>query len=314
MPHISIANITKHYSGHTALNDITLQIESGTIFGLLGPNGSGKTSLMRILNRITFADGGSVSIDGKPLSDEHIKNMGYLPEERGLYRKMKIGEHIRFLARLKGMTKSDASRECDRWLEKFNLQIWKNRRIETLSKGMAQKVQFIATVIHQPQILIMDEPFSGFDPVNAELMKNELIAMRQAGTTIILSTHNMESVEKLCDDIGLINHGKLVLSGSVPKLREQYNEGLFEVEFRGNMIAFTNALWTGFELVERKQLGNEHFVAYLKMIGNNDLNSMAGVTMNFVKLMSMQPVLPTMNDIFLKAVQNVEPKKPADNA
>jgi ABC-2 type transport system ATP-binding protein len=293
---------------------VSLAIASGSIFGLLGPNGSGKTSLMRILNRITFPDQGSVTIDGKPLCDEHLKQMGYLPEERGLYRKMKVGEQIRFLARLKGMTKADAAKACDHWLEKFGLRDWKNRRVETLSKGMAQKVQFIATVIHQPALLIMDEPFSGFDPVNAELIKNELLAMKQAGTTIILSTHNMDSVEKLCDDIGLIHQGKVVVTGQVQTLKNQYNQGMYEVEFKGNMIAFTNALWAGFELVERKQLGNEHFVAYLKMIGNNDLNSMANVTMPFVKLQRMQPVLPTMNDIFLSAVQSGTTEKTAANA
>jgi ABC-2 type transport system ATP-binding protein len=303
MPHISIAHITKHYSGHTALNDVSMEISAGSIFGLLGPNGSGKTSLMRILNRITFPDRGHVKIDSELLGDHHIRKMGYLPEERGLYRKMRVAEQIRFLARLKGMRKADAAKATDEWLDKFGLAEWRNRRIETLSKGMAQKVQFIATVIHKPALLVMDEPFSGFDPVNAALMKDELLAMKQAGTTIILSTHDMGSVETLCDDIGLIHKGKLVLSGKVTDIRQQFNEGLYEVEFKGNLIAFTNALWAGFELVSRKQLGNEHFVAYLKMLQGNDLNAVAKVTMDYVKIQRLQPVLPTMNDIFLKAVQ-----------
>jgi ABC-2 type transport system ATP-binding protein len=308
MTGIAVDHIVKRYRGHTALNDVTFQVPEAAIFGLLGPNGAGKTSLMRIINGITQPDAGHVTINGKLPSPTIARSIGYLPEERGLYRRMKVGEQIRYFARLKGLSRHDARRLAAQWMEKFGLTEWRNRRVEELSKGMAQKVQFIITVIHQPKLLIMDEPFSGFDPVNAALITTELKALQQNGTTVMLSTHNMASVEDLCSEIALINKGKLVLQGKVDHLKQERRSGLWEVEFKGNIIAFTNALWAGFELVRREQVANEHFKAYLKMIGNNDINAMLSVTMEYVKIVAVNEVLPTMDDIFIDAVKD----RPAD--
>jgi ABC-2 type transport system ATP-binding protein len=301
MATLEINHITKYYSGHTALRDISFSIPAASIYGLLGPNGAGKTSLMRILNRLTLPDDGFVLVDGKPLENKHTRKMGYLPEERGLYRKMSVRAHINYFARLKGMSRIEAKTASGEWMEKFGLTAWSHKRIETLSKGMAQKVQFIITVIHRPEILIMDEPFSGFDPVNAQLIKKELFAMRDAGATILLSTHNMSSVESLCSHITLLNKGENIITGTTREIRERYDTGLYEVEFKGNIIAFTNSLWTGFELVEREQLGNEHFVARLRMLNNNDVNAMLQVTMEFVKIQRVQRLQTAMDEIFISA-------------
>ena len=296
-------HITKIYNGHTAIRDVSLTLTPGRVTGLLGPNGAGKTTFIRILNRIISADSGSVQIDGHPLSAKHIAHIGYLPEERGLYKKMRVLSHILYLARLRGLDKHEATRSALDWLEKLGLAQWKQARIEQLSKGMAQKVQFISTIIHQPGILILDEPFSGFDPVNANLIKQEILALREAGTTIMLSTHNMNSVEEICDDIVLINEGRAMLSGKIDEVKAAHRAHIYEIEFKGNIIGFTNALWAGYELLDRKQLGNEHFSVRLKLLNENTLNQLLTTVIPHVQIERVQEVVPSMSDIFLQTIQ-----------
>lgn len=301
-------HIDKSYAGHTALRNVSIDIQPGRIFGLLGPNGAGKTTLMRILNGITHPDTGHVSADGKPLSKEVIKRIGYLPEERGLYPRMSIQRQLMYLARLKGMKKNDASAAIDKWLTTFDLQDWRKKRIEQLSKGMAQKVQFIATVIHEPDILIMDEPFSGFDPINTQLIRDQLMQFREEGKTILLSTHNMNSVESICEDIALIHQGEVVLQGELQTIQNEYRSGLYEIEFFGNIIGFTNALWAGFELIDRTQITNDHFTARVRMLNDNSINNLLKTVIEDVKIQGIREVIPGMEDIFIETVQ----KDPAD--
>lgn len=313
MPEISIEHITKHYRGHTALQNVSFHIPSGSIYGLLGPNGAGKTSLMRILNRMVLPDDGAVTFNQKPLSREHTRQIGYLPEERGLYKRMKVGEQIRYFARLKGVSNADATKRSNEWLEKFGLGKWKKRRVEELSKGMAQKVQFIVTVIHDPELLIMDEPFSGFDPVNARMIRTELLRMKEEGRTILLSTHNMASVEDICQHLTLINKGKVILRGKLEDIREAHATDVYEVEFKGNIIAFTNALWAGFELIGQKPVGREHHVAQIRMLMHNDVNAMLRNTLDHVKIQTIRKVIPSMEDIFINALSNAQ-NQPGVNA
>ena len=229
MNFIEVKNVVKQYSGHRALDDVSLSVPRGCVYGLLGPNGAGKTSLIRILNRITQPDSGEVLFCGKPQSDADVRNIGYLPEERGLYKKMKVAEQIIYLGRLKGMTRSDAITATDEWLRRFDLTEWRNKKIEALSKGMAQKVQFISTVIHRPELLIFDEPFSGFDPVNANQLKREILRLKDEGATILFSTHNMASVEEVCERITLINHSRVVLEGDVAEVRRSFSKHLYDI-------------------------------------------------------------------------------------
>ena len=259
-------NITKKYAEHTALDNVSLHVAKGKVFGLLGPNGAGKTTLIRIINRITVPDSGSVIFDGHPFTSDDVRHIGYLPEERGLYKKMQVGEQAMYLARLKGMSKSDARRELTMWFEKFDIMPWWNKKLEELSKGMQQKVQFVTTVVHRPQLMIFDEPFSGFDPVNAELLKREILELRDKGHTIIYSTHNMASVEDVCDDIALINKSRVVLSGSVTEVKRRFADGRYEIRAEGSR-----------EQVEQlaSQLENAR----------------------------VSEILPSMNDVFLKIVK-----------
>ena len=229
MNFIDVNSVVKQYDGHMALDHVDLHVPQGCIYGLLGPNGAGKTSLIRIINRITRADSGTVMINGRPLEDKDITNIGYLPEERGLYKKIKVADEIVYLARLKGMPKQLAVAEMEKWLQRFDLTEWRNRKVEELSKGMQQKVQFITTVIHRPQLLIFDEPFSGFDPVNAEQLKREIMQLRNEGSTILFSTHNMASVEEICEKITLINHAHVVLEGNVADIKQQHKKNLFVI-------------------------------------------------------------------------------------
>ena len=223
---LTASHIVKRYAEHVALDDVSIQVPRGKVFGLLGPNGAGKTTLIRIINRITAPDSGEVIFDGHPFAPEDVARIGYLPEERGLYKKMKVGDEIVYLARLKGMSKADATRQMLYWLDRFHLTEWRDKKVETLSKGMQQKVQFIATVIHEPKLLIFDEPFSGFDPVNAEQLKREILELQKKGTTILFSTHNMESVEEVCDQISLINHSEVVLEGNVAEIKQSFKKHL----------------------------------------------------------------------------------------
>ncbi len=230
MAYLDINNVVKRYEGHTALDGVSMQVEEGCIYGLLGPNGAGKSTLIRIINRILAADEGTVLLNGKPMTDADISHIGYLPEERGLYKKMKVGDHIVYLGRLKGMTKADAISSMRWWLNRFDLKEWENKKVENLSKGMQQKVQFIGTVIHRPPLLIFDEPFSGFDPVNAEQLKVEILGLRDQGSTILFSTHNMSSVEEVCQQITLLNHAKVVLTGSVDEIKQQHKKNIIAVK------------------------------------------------------------------------------------
>jgi ABC-2 type transport system ATP-binding protein len=243
-------NISKSYGNYKALDDVSITVEAGSVFGLLGPNGAGKTSLIRIINQITAPDQGSLFFNGKPVQLSDVQRIGYLPEERGLYKKMQVGEQCIYLARLRGLDKHEAKRRLRMWFEKFEMQSWWNKKIEELSKGMAQKVQFVVTVLHEPELLIFDEPFSGFDPVNAAIIRNEILDLSKKGSTIIFSTHRMETVEELCDSIALINKSKKILDGKVRDIQNQHRSNTFEMEFRGNMLSFTTALWTGNHLTE----------------------------------------------------------------
>src|SRR6201746_545172 len=224
---LSIRNIVKQYAGHTALSGVSLEVERGQIFGLLGPNGAGKTSLIRIVNQITAPDSGEIYFNGQKLNQSHIERIGYMPEERGLYKKMEIGEQMIYLARLKGMSRDDATKKLRYWFEKLEIQAWWNKKIEELSKGMQQKAQFVSTVVHEPDLIILDEPFSGFDPVNAELIKDEILELNRKGATILFSTHRMESVEELCDSIALLNRSKKILDGKVKNIKNSYRNATY---------------------------------------------------------------------------------------
>jgi len=298
-------NITKTYHNHVALNDVSVSVAEQQIFGLLGPNGAGKTSLIRIVNQITAPDSGEILINGERLSQKHIEQIGYLPEVRGLYKKMQIGEQAMYLAQLKGMSSRDAKRELKMWFDKFEIGGWWNKKVEELSKGMAQKIQFITTVLHKPKILILDEPFSGFDPINANLIKQEIIDLRDNGATIFLSTHNMGSVEEICDNIALINKSKKVLDGKVSDIKKEYSKNVYEIDFKGNMIGFANALWTNFDLIEKKSFDKDNHQATVKLLNDNSLNSLLKVLMeNDIELKQVNEVIPTMSEIFIEVVGN----------
>ena len=298
---LEIENVSKNYASHRVLEGITLHIPSQCVFGLLGPNGAGKTSLIRIITQITAPDTGRVLFNGQPLNGDHVRRMGYLPEERGLYKKMEVGEQALYLARLKGMSKADALKKLKYWFEKFEIEAWWKKKVEELSKGMAQKVQFITTVLHEPEFLILDEPFTGFDPINAELIKNELLELRSKGATIVLSTHRMESVEELCNHIALIDKAHVILEGSVKEIRKQFRSHTFEIQYVGNRIGFTNALWTGFELLDLKEEA-EHNTAKVKMIGDHSVNDLLSILMPHVQILGLREIIPSMNDIFIKQV------------
>jgi ABC-2 type transport system ATP-binding protein len=299
-------NIVKKYANHTALNGVDISIETGSIFGLLGPNGAGKTSFIRIINQITAPDSGEVHFFGEPLKSNHVHQIGYLPEERGLYRKMKIGEQAMYLARLKGMTNSQAKAELKAWFERFGISDWWNKKVEELSKGMAQKVQFISTVLHKPKLLILDEPFSGFDPINAALIRKEILRLRDEGATVILSTHNMASVEEICDDIALINKSRVILGGSVTDVRNRFSNNEYTLRFKGNLISFTNALGARFTLVQNET--TEGITGCTVRLSDGfELNDLLHSVLSEVKLLEVQPRVPSMNEIFIKAVQAETP-------
>ena len=298
---ISCKNITKKFGNFTALNNVSLEIPKGKIFGLLGPNGAGKTTLIRIINQITLPDSGELLFNGEPIKPSAVEHIGYLPEERGLYKKMKVGEQAIYLAKLKGMTTRQATAELKEWFVKFRIQGWWDKKVEELSKGMAQKIQFITTVMHKPQLLILDEPFSGFDPVNVNLIRNEILALKEAGTTIILSTHNMESVEELCDNIALINKANLVVSGGVDEIRRQYGNNHVEVIYRG-----TNPIDTALApvklLSDTEHKGNRR--AVLDVQPGASSSQILGELIKGNDIVSYQELVPRMNDIFIKLVTN----------
>lgn len=298
-------NIVKRYANHTALNDVSISVKKQSIYGLLGPNGAGKTSLIRIINQITGPDSGELFFEGEKLKPEHIAKIGYLPEERGLYKKMEVGEQALYLAQLKGLSRKDAQKKLKEWFEKFEIQGWWGKKVEELSKGMQQKVQFIVTVLHEPTLLILDEPFSGFDPINAQLIKQEILELRKKGATVIFSTHNMESVEELCDDIALINKSHKILEGSVKDIRKTYQSNTFVVEFYGNLMGFTNAMWSGAELLDKQQEG-DHCKVKVKLLRSNTPNDLLQAVLSTSKIISFNEIIPSMNDIFIAKVNEQE--------
>lgn len=300
---LSIRNIVKQYAGHTALNDVSLEVESGKIFGLLGPNGAGKTSLIRIINQITAPDSGEVLFNGEKLNQSHIERIGYLPEERGLYKKMEIGEQIIYLARLKGLSRDEARKRIKYWFEKLEIEAWWNKKVEELSKGMQQKAQFVATVLHEPDLLILDEPFSGFDPVNAEVIKDEILELNRKGSTILFSTHRMESVEELCDSIALINKSHKILDGKVKAIRKSYRNDTYLIEYAGERISFDGS--QPFEILA--ELGEEENAYTLKVKLKTGANS-NNVLHYFItrsRVNMLHEVIPTMNEIFIEKVNQI---------
>ena len=300
---LEVRNISKSFYRKEALNDVSFTVGKGEIFGLLGPNGAGKTTMIRVINRIVESDSGSVRINGDLMVNDDLKQIGYLPEERGLYKNMTVEAHAMFLGRLRGLSKADVNTKIDYWFGRFEINDWRKKRIEQLSKGMAQKVQFICTVLHEPKLLILDEPFSGFDPVNVELIKQELIEMKAAGKTIILSSHNMKSVEEICDRVVLIDKAKKVAEGSIAELQEERKAGLYAVKFRGSMIAFVNALWTGFEVIDKDIHGGDKFTVRLKMRNESSFDDLLKVLIGQVKIEAAWEVLPSMQDVFIDIVQ-----------
>jgi len=301
---LEISNISKSFYKKTALDNVSLTVEAGEIYGLLGPNGAGKTTLIRIINKIITPDKGYVKFKGDVLSQEHLKRFGYLPEERGLYKSMTVEAHALFLGQLRGLSKQDVKSKLNYWLEKFKIEDWKDKRIEELSKGMAQKVQFICTVLHEPDLLILDEPFSGFDPLNIQLIRDELIDMKSKGKTIILSSHNMKSVEEICDRVALINSSKKIIEGKISAIKQDRKSNEYAVRFRGSMISFVNALWTGFEVVDKEVLGDDTFIVRVKMRGKNQFDDLLKVLIGQITIEGAWEVLPTMQDIFIDLVQN----------
>lgn len=300
---LKVENISKSFFRKQALDNVSLEVNKGELFGLLGPNGAGKTTLIRIINRIIEPDSGSVRINGDLMTRKHLENIGYMPEERGLYKSMTVEDHAVFLGRLRGLSGEDVKAKLNYWLERFEISDWKKKRIEELSKGMAQKVQFICTVLHEPDLLILDEPYSGFDPINTELIKNELIAMRNKGKTVILSTHNMKSVEEICDRVALIHHSKKLVEGRVSDLQAERKEGLYAIRFRGNMIAFATALWAGFEVVDTSNPSDNLFVVKVKLRGENTFDDLLNVLIGHIQIEAAWEVLPSMQDIFISIVQ-----------
>lgn len=297
---IECKNVCKNFGSKVALDNVSLDVPEGKIYGLLGPNGAGKTTMIRIINRITIPNSGEVLFNGRPITQRDVEKIGYLPEERGLYRKMEVGDQAMYLAQLKGMSEKDARAELKKWFVKFGIQDWWKKKVEELSKGMAQKVQFITTVVHKPSLMILDEPFSGFDPVNAELIRKEILELKEQGATIILSTHNMESVEELCDNIALINKSHLVLSGGVDEIRRQYGNNHVELIYSGeNALAPVEGL---FSVVSDADDNGRH-TAVLSLdhegLGNEVLTSVIG---QGLLVNSFKELLPRMNDIFIKLV------------
>ena len=298
---ITCSGITKKFGNFTALNSVSLDIPKGKIFGRLGPNGAGKTTLIRIINQITLPDSGELLFNGAPIRPSDVENIGYLPEERGLYKKMKVGEQAIYLAKLKGMSGKQATKELKEWFVKFSIQGWWDKKVEELSKGMAQKIQFITTVMHKPQLLILDEPFSGFDPVNVNLIRKEILALKEAGTTIILSTHNMESVEELCDNIALINKSNLIVTGGVDEIRRKYGNNHVEVIYRGtDPVALAGAPVT--VVSDDIYKGNRR--AVLDVSGGATSAQILGELIKGNDIVSYQELMPRMNDIFIKLVTN----------
>ena len=295
---LSIQNVVKRYAEHTALAGVSLEIPKGQIFGLLGPNGAGKTSLIRIINQITAPDEGQVIFDGELLQPKHVEQIGYLPEERGLYKKMKVGEQLMYLAQLKGLSRAEAQNRLKDWFIRLDIKDWWNKPVDDLSKGMQQKTQFIATVVHEPKLLILDEPFSGFDPINANMLKEEILGLKERGTTILFSTHRMESVEELCDSIALINHSQVVLTGEKEEVRNRYKKDEYAIKFSGS-LSDTSA----FQVVSVDDAGQS---AIIKLTQADGTNKAIAALIKQVDLQEFKEVVPSFNDIFIQVVEETK--------
>lgn len=303
--YLECKNIVKQYSNHRALDDVSIAAPRGSIFGLLGPNGAGKTSLIRIINQITMPDSGVVLLNGEKLGQKHIKSVGYLPEERGLYKKMKVGEQAIYFARLRGMDKATAHEKLRQWFEKFEIASWWDKKVEELSKGMQQKIQFVVTIVHEPDLLIFDEPFSGFDPINVDLLKKEILELKAQGKTIIFSTHNMSSVEELCDHICLINQGKNILSGEINEVRNSFNDNLIEIKIDQPLPNLAALLPEGVRILGEKQ-NNLFSEINLQTPPSVSTNDIINVLLPHTRIISFQEQLPSMHDIFVQEVNKMK--------
>lgn len=299
---IRIENVTKSFGKHIALDNVSLAIPEGSIYGILGPNGAGKTTLLRIINRITAPDSGKVFFGNNEMTQEDVHRIGYMPEERGLYKKMKVGEQAVFFARLKGMSKKDATEKLKSWFEKFGIESWWDKKVSDLSKGMAQKVQFIVTVLHSPKLIIFDEPFSGFDPINANLLKSEILELRDKGATIIFSTHNMSSVEEVCDHITLIDKSKNILSGNVEEIRHKHGANIFEIDYKGKEEDIRAALAGLCEIMETATSPVGFNKIKIHVAANEELRGVIAAANESVEMRSFREIIPSMNDIFIRAV------------
>jgi len=295
---LSLQNVVKAYANHIAVNDVSFDVKAGSIFGLLGPNGAGKTSLIRIITTITAADSGKIYLNGHPLNHLHPNEIGYMPEERGLYKKMKVGEQLLYLAQLKGLSNKDAKIKLRNWLEKFEILSWWDKKIGDLSKGMSQKVQFIATVVHDPSLIILDEPFSGLDPINANLIKDEIYQLKEKGASILFSTHRMEQVEEICEDIVLINKGKILLYGGVDKIKNDFKEHLFSVKYNGRL---PETISDHNYLIVNKTANEIVFKAGVDQTSNDLLRNLINSHVNIV---SFNEIMPSLNEIFIKIVES----------
>jgi ABC-2 type transport system ATP-binding protein len=311
MEFFNASNVVKSFSNHLALDNVSITVPEKSIFGLLGPNGAGKTTLIRIINQITAPDSGKVFLKGKPLKGDDVRHIGYLPEERGLYKKMKVGEQALYLVQLKGVSKQDGLRKLKYWFEKFEIQAWWDKKVEELSKGMQQKVQFIITVLHDPSLLIFDEPFSGFDPINANLIKNEILELQKKGATIIFSTHNMGSVEELCDHIALINNGKTILDGQIDEVRSRFKPDTYSLTFRGDTERLKMELGSEFDVSVLPHHSDQGKVLIKHLEGLNTRTLISKIN-PIVDIVAFEEVMPGMNDIFIRVVEGSNKNKKSD--
>ncbi len=296
-------SVVKRFANHLALDELSLEVPQGCIYGLLGPNGAGKTTFIRIINQITAPDSGKVFINGEALSQKHVAMIGYLPEERGLYKKMKVGEQSLYLARLKGLSKKEALIRLKYWFEKFEIESWWDKKIEELSKGMQQKVQFITTVLHKPKLLIFDEPFSGFDPINANLLKNEILELKKNGATIIFSTHNMASVEEICDHIALINNSKKILEGHIDDVRKQHSLDIFEIQYEGYFNKLLSTLTSDYKIVDIEESPEKSKIKVELINKEIDSNTLINRMSEYGSIVSFNRHYLSMNDIFINLVE-----------
>ncbi|MCK5536403.1 MAG: ATP-binding cassette domain-containing protein [Bacteroidales bacterium] len=313
MNFLEIENIVKSYENHRALDDVSITVKKGRIFGLLGPNGAGKTSLIRIITQITAPDNGIIKLNGERMTMNNVGNIGYLPEERGLYKKMKVGEQALYLAQLKGMSKKLAHERLKNWFYKFEITGWWNKKVEELSKGMQQKIQFIITVLHEPELLIFDEPFSGFDPINANLLKNEILELRNRGATIIFSTHNMSSVEEICDDIALINNSKVILDGDIHEIKNRFKTNTYEVRFQGDFDKIVAAQTPDYSINEISNKNGSTLVN-LTLSDGVSTNKMLQHIIQAGNICEFSELIPSMNDIFINVVENTNAQKEVEIA